>query len=231
MNTEDNKLHDDYVNKIISEQIANSDFSPISKAIDKDIIENIQALADQKIISDNLIFLEWYFRGDSNMQDDREKQRVFSFLTYSILEDPYCFLRIVLYIANTRHTDKQEIFYKTIIHFLGAMFPEIIMANLDLFINCGKKDDVLYFMQCQGITERVITWIKHKAREDQDFAILLNGKLIGKPINRTIYYKPKFSKNFKWSVFLTKILDEPFFNGITIGTAIQDVNFEEQYLD
>lgn len=165
-------------------------------------------------ISDNLIFLEWYFNGDINLLNDSEKQRIFSFLTYSILEDPHCFLRIMLYIANTRKTDKEEIFYKIVIHFLGTMFPELVLANMELFIKLGKKDDVLYFLQCPGITERVITWIKHKAKKDSDFNILLDGKIIGKKINRVIRYKPKLKKDCKWDIFLFKILDDPTFNGL-----------------
>jgi len=168
------------------------------------------------VISDNLVFLEWYFKGDNVMFNDTEKQRIFSFMTYSTLEDMHCFLRIMLYIANTRMTDRQEIFYKIVIHFLGTMYPEIIMANLELFVNLGKKDDVLYFLQCQGITERVVTWIKHKSKEDPDFSVLLDGKMIGGKINRTVYYKPKLKRKSKWDVFLFKILDDPTFNGITI---------------
>lgn len=175
---------------------------------------------DKHVISDNLVFLEWYFKGQKNVLDDNEKQRIFSFMTYSSIEDPYCFLRIMLYIANTRHTDEQEIFYKIVIHFLGTMYPEIVMANLELFIKLGKKDDVLYFLQCPGITARVSTWIKHKAKEDPDFNMLLDGKLIGKKINRVVRYKPKLTKNSTWDVFLYKILDEPVFNGIIIGNNI-----------
>lgn len=192
-----------------------TDIFELNNTEDNTEIENI-ADDSKHVISDNLIFLEWYFNGDSVMFNDTEKQRIFSFMTYSTLEDMHCFLRIMLYIANTRKTDRQEIFYKVVIHFLGTMYPEIIMANLELFINLGKKDDVLYFLQCQGITERVITWIKHKAKEDPDFSILLDGKMIGSKINRKVYYKPKLAKNSKWNVFLFKILDDPTFNGITI---------------
>lgn len=168
------------------------------------------------VISDNIVFLEWYFRANKDITSDEEKQRVFSFLTTSMLEDPYCFMRIMLYIANTRRTDEQEIAYKVVTHFLGTMFPELIMANLELFTRLGKKDDVLYFLQVPAISQRVATWIKHKAKEDQDFALLLDGKMIGKPIKRVAYYKPKFKKDNKMSVLLEKILDDPAFNGITI---------------
>lgn len=167
-------------------------------------------------IRSNLIFLDWYFNNTANILVDDEKQKIFATLTHSVLEDHHCFMRIVLYIANTRSTDRQEIFYKTIIHFISTMFPEIIMANLELFVKLGKKDDVLYFVQCPGISQRVSTWIKHKAKEDTDFCMLLDGTLIGTHINRIIRYKPKFGKTKKWDIFVYKILDDPSFNGITL---------------
>jgi hypothetical protein len=189
----------------------------IVQSVDADILQKIQMEDKERhTISDNIIFLEWYFKGDMNLLNDNEKQRIFSFMTYATLEDPYCFLRIMLYIANTRRTDRQEIFYKIVIHFLGTMYPEVVMANLELFIKLGKKDDVLYFLQCQGITERVITWIKHKAKEDKDFQTLLDGKMIGLKIDRKVYYKPKLTKYHTWDKFLYKILDDATFNGITL---------------
>jgi hypothetical protein len=193
------------------------DYEKISQCIDVEIIEKLKTMQTEKrTISDNIIFLEWYFKGDMNLLNDNEKQRIFSFMTYATIEDPYCFLRIMLYIANTRRTDIQEIFYKVVIHFLGTMYPEVVMANLELFIKLGKKDDVLYFLQCQGITERVITWIKHKAKEDSDFQTLLDGKMIGRKIQRKVYYKPKLTKYHTWDKFLYKILDDATFNGITL---------------
>lgn len=171
---------------------------------------------DNHYIKANIMLLDWYFRGNFNILDDKEKQRIFSFMTYAMIEDPYCFMRIILYIANIRKTDKQEIFYKIIIHFLSTMFPEIVMANLELFITLGKKDDILYFIQSPGISARIITWINHKAKEDPDFNILLSGKMINKPIKRVIRYIPKLRKDNKWTIFLYKILDEPLLNGITI---------------
>lgn len=189
----------------------------MSQTISDEIVEKLKTMETEKhTISDNLVFLEWYFKGNMDLLNDNEKQRIFSFMTYATLEDPYCFLRIMLYIANTRRSDREEIFYKVVIHFLGTMYPEVVMANLDLFINLGKKDDVLYFLQCQGITERVITWIKHKAKEDPDFQVLLDGKMIGRKIERKVYYRPKLTKYHTWDKFLYKILDDATFNGITL---------------
>lgn len=171
---------------------------------------------EKKHIKDNITLLNWYFKYNVNITQDQEKEKLFSILTLAITEDPYIFIRIMLYIANTRKTDKQEIQYKLLIHFIASMFPELTMANLDLFINLGKKDDILYFLQTPNITERVITWIKHKAKLDNDYNILLNGTMINKNINRIIYYRPKLNKKSKWNIFLFKILDDPNFNGITI---------------
>jgi hypothetical protein len=186
-----------------------------TEIIDAEILDTVIKMGT-KSLDCNVILLEWYFRSSKLILNDEEKQKVFSFMTYASIEDPYCFMRILLYIANTRHTDDQEISYKIIIHFLGTMFPEFAMANLDLFITHGKKDDVLYFMQCPNIAERVISFIKHKSHTDDDFKILLDGNLINRKINRHVYYKPKFGKNKKWDVFLFKILDDPAFNGITL---------------
>lgn len=201
---------------------SNEIFKNISEQNIQEFDEIIDALEDDNkhdnkhVINANLLFIDWYFRGEGNILDEREKQRIFNFMTYAMIEDPHCFMRIVLYIANTRVTDKQEIFYKIIIHFMGTMFPEIIMNNIELLTKLGKKDDVLYFVQCPGISARVITWIKHISKQDPDFNTLLNGKMIGSKIERVIRYRPKFGKDYKWNVFLFKILDEPKLNGILI---------------
>lgn len=173
-------------------------------------------MIEEKIITNNITLLNWYFKYNGNIILNEEKEKLFNILTLAILEDPYIFIRIVLYIANTRKTNKQEIQYKLLLHFISTMFPEIVMANIQLFINLGKKDDILYFLQTPNITERIITWIKHKSKLDNDFNTLLNGELINSKINRIIYYKPKLNKKAKWDIFLYKILDDPTFNGITV---------------
>lgn len=164
----------------------------------------------------NMLLLKWYFLKNKNIISDQEKEKSFAYMTYAIAEDPYCFMRILLYIANTRKTDEQELTYKILIHFLGTMFADATMANLDLILSLGKKDDIIYFLQCPNIAKRISTFINHKSKEDPDYLILIDGKLINKKIERKVYYKPKFSKNSKWDLFLYKILDEPNFNGITL---------------
>lgn len=176
-----------------------------------------ETLTEKKAIFYNVELLKWYFQQHKLVLNDTEKQKIFSILSYSILEEPYIFMRILLYIANTRRSNEEEICYKILIHFLGTMFPEMAIANFDLFIKLGKKDDILYFMQCSNITQRVVTYINHKAKQDDDFKSLLDGKVIGIPIDRQVRYKPKLSRrHHRWDVFLTKILDDSVFNGITI---------------
>jgi hypothetical protein len=164
----------------------------------------------------NVKVLDWYFNTREFILNDSEKDKIFSLMTYASIEDPYCFMRVLLYIANTRRTDREEIAYKIMVHFLATMFPEFVMANLDLFTGLGRKDDVLYFMQCSSISERVASWIKHMSKTDDDFKMLMEGSVIGKNIERKIRYRPKFGKNRKWDVFLFKILDDPTLNGITL---------------
>lgn len=175
-----------------------------------------QEVTTKKPIFYNVELLKWYFSKGKHILTDLEKQKIFSIFSYSMLEDPYIFMRVILYIANTRRSNEEEIAYKILVHFLGTMFPEICMANLDLFMKLGKKDDILYFMQCNNITQRVVTYINHKAKQDDDFKILLNGEVIGMPVDRQVRYRPKMKKGHRWDVFLIKILDDVTFNGITI---------------
>lgn len=178
--------------------------------------ETVTTKIVKKPIFHNVELLKWYFTKNKHILTDEEKQKIFSILSYSVLEEPYIFMRILLYIANSRRSNEEEIAYKVLIHFLGTMFPEMCFANLDLFMKLGKKDDILYFMQCNNITQRVVTYINHKAKEDDEFKILLDGKVIGMPIDRQVRYKPKLKKGHRWDVFLMKILDDPLFNGITL---------------
>lgn len=171
---------------------------------------------ENNIITHNVNLLNWYFQRNKNITSDEEKQKLFSIMSLALVEDPMCFIRIFLYIANTRQRDEEEIAYKIMIHFLGIMIPECVMANIDLFINLGKKDDILYFLQCPSLSDRVFTYIRHKTKSDSDFIKLTQGELIKKPIKRRIYYRPKLFKQNTWSVFLNKILDDPTFNGITV---------------
>lgn len=173
-------------------------------------------ITEKKAIFYNVELLKWYFQRGKHVLQDEEKQKIFSILSYSVLEEPYIFMRIILYIANARRSNEEEISYKILVHFLGTMFPEMCMANLDMFMSLGKKDDILYFMQCSNITQRIITYINHKAKTDDEFKTLLEGSVIGMPIDRQVRYKPKLKRGHKWDVFLMKILDDPLFNGITL---------------
>mgnify|MGYP000923339012 FL=1 len=91
-------------------------------------------LIEKKPIFYNIELLKWYFQRGKDILNDTEKQKVFSILSYAVLEDPFIFMRIMLYVANARRSNEEELCYKILIHFLGTMFPEMCMANLDLFI-------------------------------------------------------------------------------------------------
>jgi hypothetical protein len=171
---------------------------------------------EQHVIKYNVNLLQWYFKKNKKVLEEKEKEYIFSLMSYSFLEDHYCFMRILLYIANTRKTDEQEITYKIIIHFLCIMFPDIVMANIDMFLNLGKKDDVIYFLQCSNMSAMILKYVNHKAKQDDDFKILLTGELIKKNQSVFIKYKPKFKSKLVWTVFLNQLLDDPILNGITL---------------
>ncbi len=179
-------------------------------------MENNTEGIEQHVITYNVDLLVWYFTKNKNITSDIEKQKVFGILSYALLEDPHCFMRIVLYIANTRKTDEEELSYKILIHLLGSVTPEIILANLELFLKFGKKDDILYFIQIPSITERIIKYVKHIVKTDSDYEKLQMGTLINAPINRVVSYKPKMKLDNTWTLFLNQILDDPIFNGIII---------------
>ena len=176
-------------------------------------------MEEQHIIKYNVLLLKWYFKKNKNILDEKEKEYIFNLMTYSFLEDSYCFMRIMLYIAHTRNNDEKEIAYKIMVHFLGTMFPEIVLANLDMFVKLGKKNDVLYFVQIPSISQRVGKWIKHIAKSEPIFNNLLNGKLINEPRELNIYYQPKWNNKNKWTILINKILDETLFNGITLPST------------
>ena len=172
---------------------------------------------EKKIITHNIDLLKWYFLNEMCTDIKEEQRKAFNIMALAISEDPAIFMRIMLYIANTRKTVEQELSYKIMIHFICSMNPDWTMANIQLLINLGKKDDVLYFLQSPILTKRVLTWTNHKAKEDIEFKTMIEtGQLINTPIKRIIKYKPKLGKNYKWSIFLFKILDDPNFNGITL---------------
>lgn len=179
-------------------------------------------MEEQKTITFNIELLKWYFSKNKKITDETEMNKLFTLMSYSLLEDTKIFMRILLYIANRRRTDEQEIAYKILVHFMGVMSAELVFANLDLIIDFGKKNDILYFLQCQNITSKTITYIKHKAKIDNDFKSLLEGKLLNDVRVQKVFYKPENN----WNEFLIKILDDPIYNGITVPV----INTQEQEL-
>lgn len=165
----------------------------------------------------NILLLNVFFKNKSTNLSENDKEYIFGICSKAILEDPKIFMRILLYFANIRKGVIQEFFYKTLLIFLGTTFPEILMANIELIIKLGKKDDVLYIMQCPNLTEKIITYVKHKAKsDDEDFKTLLSGNTSKSKIKRIVRYLPKFKKENKWDIFLYKILDDANFNGILV---------------
>lgn len=163
----------------------------------------------------NINFLKWYFNTKIDIRTDKEKEKLFNILATAYLEDVYCFVRIYLYIANTRTTDLQELKFKSIIHFMCIIEPELCIANLNLFITAGYKKDILFYVS-SVISGRVLPFIKHKAYEgDEFFKELMEGKILDEVKENKITYKLLNRKN-KWSILIDKILDEPLFNGITV---------------
>lgn len=193
------------------------DIDDANKAIGE-LMDETNAKIEEEVkrtITFNIDFLSWYFTKNKNIISDEQKQLAFSLMTQASMEDPACFMRIILYIANTRSTDEEELAYKMVLHFICVMYPDWVIANTELIIGLGKKDDVLYLLQAPNMAEKAMKWIKHKMREDDDFKSLEDGKLIGTPINRRVRYKPRLGRNSKWTTFLFKILDDPTFNGIS----------------
>jgi hypothetical protein len=167
---------------------------------------------EQKIIRHNIHFLEWFYNMHTNVLTDEGKKEAFDVMAKASIEDPACFMRIVLYFANTRKGAKQELTYRVILHFLSIMYPDWIMINIEQLIRMGAVTDVYYLIP--NMSSRVMTWVKHKARTDEVFAQLMRGELTKSKIDRSVRYLPKFGKNYRWSTLLTKILDDPTFNGI-----------------
>ena len=174
----------------------------------------METIEEEKIIiTENVDLLKWYFKKNKNILDDKEKEKLFNLLSASIYEDPLVFFRIFLYIVNTRKTNEQEICFKIMIHFIGILVPEVVMANLQKFIDFGSKSDVLYYIKVPALTKRIVTWVNHKSKEDNDFKILYEGTLITQKIKRKIKYT---LENKNYISLLEKILDDSEFNGIQI---------------
>jgi len=173
-------------------------------------MENIE---EKVVITYNVDLLKWYFNKDKNILKDLEKEKLFNILAACIYEDPLVFFRIFLFIANTRKTDDEEIIFKILVHFIGVLTPDVVMANLEKFIQFGKKSDVLYFIKVPALTKRIVTWVNHKSKEDKYYKDLYAGNLKKSEINTITNYS-LIDNNFV--LLLENILDDSNFNGIQI---------------
>lgn len=171
---------------------------------------------DKKVIVHNIDLLKWYFNKDKSILQEQQKERAFAIMSLASMEDPFIFMRILLYICNTRKTDEQELVYKTIIHFACIMYPDWMFNNIHHFTRLGKKEDVLYFLQVPSIAERVVKYVNHLAKEDEYYASLVQGNYVKTKIKRIVRYVPKLKRKDGLVVFLHKILDDPTFNGIAL---------------
>lgn len=176
----------------------------------------------KKTIFWNVQLWKWYFTYDKNILNENEKNKLFAILVSASGEDIKLFMRFFLYIANTRN-NINEINYKIICHFVSLMYPDMLMLNIEHIIRLGKKDDILYLMP--NMAEKILKWVKVKVKEDSSFnSLLIDGKIIGQPIKRIIRYKPKITKNYKWSFFFEKLASDPTLNGINTGIDFDILN-------
>lgn len=190
----------------------------------------METLENKKTITDNLELLKWYLNKDENRSQfdpENEKEELFYFLSICLYEDPFVFFRILLYVANTRTSTSEEIIYKQMLHFLSVLAPQYLLANMDLLIKFGYKNDILILLTASNIRNRVIKFITHLSKTDDDFKTLLNGKLIEKNRNTIIKYKEKsplqidkyinnIDDNSEIIELLENILDDPNLNGISM---------------
>jgi len=169
---------------------------------------------NKKTIKFNTSVLNWYLNEDKVKQihDDKYREKIYSLFTNAAYEDPLVFMRIVLYIANTRTKDDEIIGYKSLLHFLGILLPQFVLNNIDLILKLGNKNDVLYFLSIPNIQKRIIKFIEYKSKYDSDYKDLLNGNVIKTKINRVI----KYNKENNVVTLLQNILDDPNFNGINV---------------
>lgn len=170
----------------------------------------------------NVQLWKWYFTYSKDITNDTEKDKLFALLVSASGEDIKLFMRFFLYVANTRNY-YQEIGYKTMCHFISLMYPDMLMANIELLIKCGKKDDILYLMPNMHI--QLMRWMKHISKEDNDFKIMIEeGTIISDKIKRVCRYKPKLTKNYKWSYFFEKLATDTNLNGLQTGTDFDTLN-------
>lgn len=166
-----------------------------------------------KTIIYNTTLLKWYLEEDlvKHIHDEQYKEKLFTLFTEASYEDPFIFMRIVLYIANTRTKDDQEIAYKTLIHFMCILLPQFILNNIDMLVKFGNKNDILYLLSAPNLQKKVVKYIEYKSKYDKDYKSLLDGKLIKTEIDRFIKYD-----DCTITELLEKILDDSAFNGIKV---------------
>jgi len=165
---------------------------------------------ENKIITENLELLKWFYNEEKIITDDEEKNNIFILLSLCYSEDPHVFLRIFKYIINKRNNPIQEEKYRIIIHFLCIMIPNILIANMDDFIDLGFKNDVIYYAKCESFTKHILKYVNYKAKTDKDFKQLItDGKLLSN--NKKINIEFNLENN-NYIELLEKILDEPIFN-------------------
>lgn len=181
-------------------------------------------MEQKRTIKWNVELWKWYFNTNDSIVLDKEKEQAFNIMGLASSEDIRLFTRFLLYTANTRNF-KKDIKYKTLCYFTGLMFPDFAIANLDLILRLGKKSDILYFMP--AIPEKIMTYVNHKAKEDNDFILLQNEQINGFVINRVVRYKPINSKHYKWQYFFEKLASDINFNGILAG---QDFDIMQEYV-
>jgi len=160
---------------------------------------------DKHTITYNLELLKWYL-------DDEQinTEHTFANLSLAYAEDQLCFIRIFMYVSNTRTTERDEMVYKILIHFLCVIASDLVMLNIDLFLKVSNnKEDIIFYLQCPVISERILKYINHLAKVDDDFKNIKDFNLSNKKEKSDIEYTYETTSDL-----LICILDEPKFNGI-----------------
>lgn len=178
---------------------------------------------ERKVIFWNVQLWKWYFTYEKNLMSDVEKDKLFAIMVSASGEDIKLFMRFFLYVANSRNF-YQEVAYKTMCHFISLMYPDMLMANIELLITLGKKDDILYLMP--NLSASILKWLRHKVKMgDTQYSIMVEeGKQIGDSVKRVCRYKPQKTKNYKWTYFFEKLAMDHHLNGIQTGSDFEVLN-------
>lgn len=162
-------------------------------------------------ITENIEVLKWFYSEEKELTED-EKSSIFVTLSLAYAEDAHAFLRVFKYMTNKRKGSLQEQRYRVIIHFLSVMIPNIVMANLEDFIQLGYKNDVIYYAMTPSLTKHILKYVNHKARMDKDFKSLIDtGKMMNVSNPPSIDFDLIDNDYVK---LMENILDEPAFNNI-----------------